>query len=178
MLPYIYNFDDSGTKTVIPQVDTAPHGVETPTHWLVADWLRLVEHAARVAPRDNVEVPPHPGRIRSHLRIRNSSKYLQIERPGDDNGDPSGRYRPARCGSSNPTGRLMAGWCSSSQRAAIVALRANVEVPPHPRRIFPIPGSVILPNIYNSNNPGTKAEIPRVDIAARGVETPTLLTNC
>ena len=28
--PYIYN-STSGTKKVVPRVDTAPHGVETPT---------------------------------------------------------------------------------------------------------------------------------------------------
>ena len=28
--PYIYNSDNLGTKTVIPRVETAPHGVETP----------------------------------------------------------------------------------------------------------------------------------------------------
>ena len=30
MIPYLYNFKP-GTKTVIPRVDTAPHGVETQT---------------------------------------------------------------------------------------------------------------------------------------------------
>ena len=30
MIPYLYNFDNLGTKAVIPRVETAPHGVETP----------------------------------------------------------------------------------------------------------------------------------------------------
>ena len=29
--PYIYNYDNTGTKIVIPRVETDPHGVETPT---------------------------------------------------------------------------------------------------------------------------------------------------
>ena len=28
---YLYNSNKTGTKTVIPRVDIAPHGVETPT---------------------------------------------------------------------------------------------------------------------------------------------------
>ena len=31
ILPYLYNFNKPGTKTVIPRVDTTPLGVETPT---------------------------------------------------------------------------------------------------------------------------------------------------
>ena len=30
---------------MVPRVDTTPHGVETPTHWLIADWLGFVEPA-------------------------------------------------------------------------------------------------------------------------------------
>ena len=38
-----------------------------------------------------------------------------------------------------------------------------------------MPGSEILPYLYNSNNPGTNMEIPRVDTAPQGVEIPTQL---
>ena len=31
ILQYLYNSDNLGTKAVIPRVETAPHGVETPT---------------------------------------------------------------------------------------------------------------------------------------------------
>ena len=31
ILSYLYNSNKPGTMTVIPRVDTAPHGVETPT---------------------------------------------------------------------------------------------------------------------------------------------------
>ena len=73
------------------------------------------------------------GRIGSHPRIKNISIHLLL--PGDENGDPPGRYRPARCGNPNPTGWLLIGWGSWSQRAARVAPGDTVEVPPHPGRI-------------------------------------------
>ena len=38
--------------------------------------------------------------------------------------------------------------------------------------------SEILPYLYNSNNPGTITDIPRVDTAPQGVETPTQLARC
>ena len=37
--------------------------------------------------------------------------------------------------------------------------------------------SEILPYLYNSNNPGTITDIPRVDTAPQGVETPTQLAG-
>ena len=97
-------------------------------------WGSWSQRAARVAPRAN-EVPPHRGSIVSHPRISNSSKSLQPQQPGDGNGDLPGRYRPARCGNSNPTGWLLIGWGSWSQRTARVSPRINVEVLPHPGRI-------------------------------------------
>ena len=51
---------------MVPRVDTTPHGVETPTHWLIADWLGFVEPA--VSGED--KVPP---------RIRNASIYVQLQ---------------------------------------------------------------------------------------------------
>ena len=43
---------------------------------------------------------------------------------------------------------------------------------------FLSPDQKILPYLYNSNNPGTKTEISRVDTAPQGVETPTPLGDC
>ena len=40
----------------------------------------------------------HRRRIGSHPRITNSSVHRQLQRNGDDNGGPPGRYRAARCG--------------------------------------------------------------------------------
>ena len=74
-------------------------------HWVIADWLGLMEPgAAKVAPRANAEVPPHPGRIIFHPRVRIPSISIQIQQPGDENADPPGRYRPPGCGNPNPTG--------------------------------------------------------------------------
>ena len=108
-------------KTVIPRVDTAPHGVGTPTP-LAGCWGSWSQRAARVASLANVEVPPHPGRIGSHLRIRNTSVSLHLEQPGDENAYLPGRYRPAQCGNPNHTSWLLIGWVSWSQRMARVAL--------------------------------------------------------
>ena len=52
--------------------------------------------------------------IRRHPRIRNTSIPVQLQPPGDENGGPPGRYRPARCGNPNlgfadpvpPSGRI------------------------------------------------------------------------
>ena len=38
--PYIFNSYKPGTKTVVPWVDTAPHGVETPVRTASATWGR------------------------------------------------------------------------------------------------------------------------------------------
>ena len=93
----------------------------------------------RVASLGNFEVPPHPRKIGSHLRIINPPISLRLQQPGDDNDDLPGRYRPARCGNPNPTGWLLIGWGSWSQRAARVSRRDNVEVPTHPGRIGSYP---------------------------------------
>ena len=42
----------------------------------------------------------------------------------------------------------------------------------------PIPGSEILPYIYDSNKPGTTTVVLRVNTAPHGVETPTPLADC
>ena len=43
----------------------------------------------------------HPGRITCHPRIRNPSIHLQPQQTGDENSDPPGQYRSARCGNPN-----------------------------------------------------------------------------
>ena len=110
-------------------------GNPNPTGWLLMGWRSWSQHTARVAPRANVEVSPHPGRIIFHPRLRNSFTPLQLQHTGEENGDPPGRYRPARCGNAYPTDWLLIGWGSCVQRAARVAPRDNVGVPTHPRRI-------------------------------------------
>ena len=79
ILPYIYNTNKLGTKTVDAGVATVPNGVETPT------W----------------GCQRHPGMIRSHPRIINPSIHLQLQQTGDENGGLPGRYRPAQCANPN-----------------------------------------------------------------------------
>ena len=102
-------------------------------HWLVADWLGLKELARDESfPSGQRRGPATPGEDRAlspdqksfHISTTNSKK------PGDDNGDPPGRYRPARCGNPNHTGWLLMGWGSRSQRAVRVASPAKIEVAP------------------------------------------------
>ena len=106
---------------------------------MLIGWGSSSQRVARIAPRDNAEVTPHPGRIRSHLRIRNPLISLRLQQPGDGNDDLLGRYGPARCRNPNPVGWLLIGWGSWSLRAARVAPLANVEVPPHPGRVGSYP---------------------------------------
>ena len=134
-----------------------PHRVGKPqSHWPDADCLGFLESGrARVAPRVSAAVLSLPERIRSHPQVRNPSISLQLQQPGDVNADHPGRYRPAGGGHPNPTGWLLIGWGSWSQRAARVVPRVNAEVPPHPGRIISYPRFKNLPNICNSNKPGT-----------------------
>ena len=81
------------------------------------------------------DVPPHPGRIGSHPKLINSSISQQLQQPGGKNGDPAGRYHPARCGNPNPSCRLLIDVGTWRKRASRVTPRHNVKVPPHPRRI-------------------------------------------
>ena len=52
-------------------------------HWLnTVGWLSWSQRAVRVAPRDNVKVPPHPGMRRPHPRIRNPTIHTQLQLHG------------------------------------------------------------------------------------------------
>ena len=66
-------------------------------------------------------------------------------------------------------------WSTWTQRAARVRPRDDIEVSPSSGRTRFQRGSEILRNVYNSYHLAMKTEIPRVDIAPHGVETPTLL---
>ena len=73
-------------------------------------------------------VTAHSGedRIGFHPRIRNPSIPLQLRQLGDENNDPLGRNRPARCVNPSPTGRSLIGWGSYIE-------------PAHPEVRFPSP---------------------------------------
>ena len=79
---------------------------------MLVGWGSWSQRAARVSPRAHAEVPPHPGRISSHPRIINYLKSLQLPQPGNENGGPPDRHRPARCGNPNPTDWLLISWGS------------------------------------------------------------------
>ena len=107
-------------------------GKPSPTGWLPIGRSSWSQHAARVASMANAEVPPHPGKIISHPRIRNSSVSLQLQQPGDENGDLPGRYRPAWLWKPQPHW-LIADWlglmepargesCPSNKRRGLAAL--------------------------------------------------------
>ena len=68
--------------------------------------------AAGVAPRGNSTISPHTGRIGPHSRFSTPSMHLQLRQRGDENDDPPGRNRPARCGNPSTTGRSLIGWGS------------------------------------------------------------------
>ena len=108
------------------------------------------QRAARVAPRANAKVPPHPGRISSHLRFRNPSISLQLQQRGDENADPPGRYHPTGGGNPNPTGLMLIGWgtygtkpargesCPSGQRRGLAA-PGREKLPSTGQKSFHIP---------------------------------------
>ena len=75
--------------------------------WLLIGWGSWSQRAPRVARQDNVEVPPHMGRIGSHPRMKNPSISLRLQQPAGGNGDPPGRCRHAVCGNLNLTSWLL-----------------------------------------------------------------------
>ena len=153
--------------------------LKTQPHWLIADWLGLMEPArGESSPSGQRRSPAAPGEDKFPSLDQNLSLSLQLQQTGDENADPRGQYRPSRCGNLNTTGWLLIGWGSWSQHAARASPRDNIEVPPHPGRTQFIPGLETLPCLYNFNNPAMKTQIPRVDTAPHGVGTPTTLAGC
>ena len=91
ILQYSYDSNKPGTKTTISLVDTAPHGVETPTPLrLIADCLWRWWSPS-----------PSGDDVRSNLPMINPPIHLQPEVTGDENGDPPGRHLPTRCSQTN-----------------------------------------------------------------------------
>ena len=164
--PDYKSFHISKTPITRGRKRRSPGSIPLPTvwrpqpHWLV-DWLGHMEPArGESCPSRQRRGPAAPEEIGYHPRIRNPSISLQIQQPGDENGDPPGRYRPARFGIPNSTGWLLIGWGSWSQRAARVAPLSNVEVPPHPGRIGSYP-RIRNPSIYlQLQQPGGENEDP------------------
>ena len=79
-------------------------------HWLVADWLRLMEPAwVESGPSGQHRDPSAPGEDKVSSPDEKSFLPLKLQQPGDENRYPPGRYRLARCGNPNPH-RLIADW--------------------------------------------------------------------
>ena len=90
-------------------------------NWLIADCLGLMEPArGESCLSAQRRSPSHSGRIGPHPRTIKLSVSLRLQQPGNVNADFPGLYRPAGCGNPNPTGRMLIGWGSWSQRAASV----------------------------------------------------------
>ena len=121
-------------------------------------WSSWSQRTARVAPRDNAEVPPHPGGIRSHPRIRNLYVSLQL---------PTTRGRKRRSPGSIPPRRMsksqlhwvIADWlglmepargesCPSGQRRGPAAPREGRVLSPDQKSLHI--------STANSHNPRTK----------------------
>ena len=104
-----------------------------------ADWLGLEKKPA----------PPGDDRVSS--RDQKSPRHLQLRQPGDENGYPPGRNRPARCRNPSRTNQSLLG----------IVHKASV---PRGREVS-IPGLEILEHLYKSDNLRTKAVIPRIQTA-------------
>ena len=156
ILPYLYNSSKPGTLTGIP--GSIPlRGNPDRIGWLLTGRGSWSPRAARVSPRDNVEDPPHPGRIASHPRIRNPSISLQLT---PTNG---GQKRGTR-GSIPP--RTV--WKPQPEVHRTSATRGD-RIPSPDQKSF---------HTNNSNKPETQSVVFRVDTAPHGVETPTPLADC
>ena len=124
----------------------------------LSDQGRGAARAAGGAPRGNPTIPTHPGRRGPHPRPRSPSLYLQLRQLADEDGDPPGRHRRARCGNPNPTDRLLIAWGS---------------------RIKPtLAGDNGVPSSDHKSFHTCTTVIPRVDTAPHGVETPTPPNDC
>ena len=171
----LVNSNIPGAETEIPRVDAASHGVETRIP-LVGHCAMEPACAGRVASLANVNVPPHPGRTRSHYRIEKSLISLRPQQPGNRDGDCSGLYRLAGYANSNPTGWLLShqeiprkeGYTSGQLRspAASGEDRASFS------------GNKCFYACHIRTRPPTKAVIPQVDTTRNGVETSTPLAGC
>ena len=95
------NSNNLGSKTGIPGA-ILPHTAWKPQpHWLLIGWGSWSQRAARVAAPAKAEVAPSTGRLRSHSRIRHPFISLQFHQTGNQDGDPTGRYRPTQRGNPN-----------------------------------------------------------------------------
>ena len=89
-LPISLQHQQTGQENADPpgRYRSAQRGNPNPIGWLLIGWGSCSQRAARVAPRNNVEVPSHPRKIGSHSRGRNTSISLRLQQPGTKTGIP------------------------------------------------------------------------------------------
>ena len=93
--PCLYNSNNPRTKRDITRADTDPRGIQSySTNRLLIGLGPRSQRAARVAPRDKVEVPQHSESMSFHPEIRNSSIHIQFQIARDEIGDFPGHVAP------------------------------------------------------------------------------------
>ena len=96
-------------------------------HWLVAKWLGLMEQAGgEVCPSGHGRGCAAHVKV-NHPRIRNSFISLKFRQTGNQDGDPTGRYRPTRCGNPNSGATLLIGVREASEPQPIVDVRSSAS---------------------------------------------------
>ena len=152
----------------------AGYGNPNPAHWMLSD---IEIPRTECWPTGQLRSPAAPGEDRLSSADKKSFYECTIRNPGDGSGDPAGRYRPERRGNLHASGWLLIGRGSWRQRARRFAPLANFEDLSHPETIW----SHQMRNSSTSLNLSyqeAETEIPRVDSAPHGVETPTPLVGC
>ena len=110
---YIYNSNNPGTE-INSHGSIAIRTVCNPQpHWLIADWLELVEPAhCESCPSGQRRGPAAPWEDNFPSPDHKFFHISTIPTTRGRNGDSPGRYCLARCGNSNSTGRLLICWGS------------------------------------------------------------------
>ena len=117
-----------------------------------------------------------PSLVGSEMCIRDRCMYYSHTR-SDKRGDPTGRYRSEIRGNLHATGWLLIGRGSCRQRGTRIAPLAKFENLSPPKTICSHHHMRNPSTLVNSNILGAETEIPRVDSASHGVETPIPLVG-
>ena len=89
----------------------ARRGNVNPTGGLLISSGLWSYRVVRVVPRDNVKVPPHPGRIGSHPRIRVRAGSPAVQGVQQYTAEPSKWFPSATLGAHGMSGCCAAAWC-------------------------------------------------------------------
>ena len=167
---------------MIPRADTAARVSKPQSHWLVADWLGLIQPArGESCFSGQRRGSPQPGRIGSHPWIRNPSVSLQLQQPGGETEIPPVVTAPHNVKTPTPPWLIADYWLG-----LIVEPLHGERGPPGQRRGSAAPGEDKFPSsdrksFHVSTTPSTRGQklrSPRVDTAPHDVETTTPLDGC